>query len=193
MENRKKFWMTGAPGRWLPVILLLLIWIVINIYHLYALNFCELIILWMITRATVPVFSQLSLSLPFSRRELWKRHAVIQTVGVWGFGLMKLVFCRESLIESVCVLMGLLMVYFAQAKLPKENGASIGPVAMYLVVFYLCLYVEIYHKQYILPWNGVNAAVLGLIFVLGITWDIRYWKKQKAMFIQGKREDHIYA
>ena len=189
-----KYWMTGVHGRWLLVIpLLFVVWIVINIYDLYALNFLELLILWFITRSTAPVFSQLSLSLPFSRAELWKWHAVIQTVGLWGFGAIKLAFCRDSLIETVCVLMALLVIYFAQARLPKGEGAPVWSVEMYLVVFYISLYVEIRHKQYILAWNGVNAVVLVMIVLLGILLDIWYWKKQKAAFIHGKKEELLHA
>lgn len=130
---------------------------------------------------------QLSISLPFSRKDLWNTHALVETAGLGIFAVLSCVRGSDSPAAILALLFVLVFAHMVCAVLPLNNEffllAGVPCITLWGVDF-----TGSFSNNMKIIFGGVEERMeflilLGMMDLAVIIFDIWLWNREKKKFV----------
>lgn len=153
----------------------------------------EMIAVVIISIRTVDVFNVMTYSLPFSRKDIWKMHVVVETL-VFGLYLcIKIIQNTDSMWTILLQIFFVLFAYCNCLRLPRRKEHWwIGILPMIIAVVFI-IWVDCAPQIRLLlegiATNKYACGIFGFVDLLMIFINVLTWKKEYRLFVKGDIHD----
>lgn len=191
MENRLKhsllycfrYWVSCNQRRVALLCAIILYSLFVKPSGLQGMGLFEMVCLYFISTSTQNLFSQLNVSLPFSRKELWDFHFWMQSILLGGYLAARTVAYRPSYGDVMILLICVLIAYYLEADLPTDPGKNTYIIFLFIFISAEPLLLKMEFFKRMAAGSSARWGAFGVILVAGLLIDLLHWQKKRKAFV----------